>query len=142
MKKPRLLDLFCGAIALLNRLWYNKVWLFNVHIVVSKLKPSARQRKYVRLGVSKDFGWAYPKREIVYFVVRFFNLEKVTIIGGIAHNLVLKEQLLRKPWLGINPTQKLWVSITRTAWLKTLICGETSTIKNGWKLYRYWVANV
>jgi len=140
--KARLLDLFCGAVAILNSLCYNKVWIkLNVCIVAKKLRLNVRQRKYAQLGLSKGCDWAYLKRGIAYFVERRSLLARVIITGDIALSLVPRKRLLKRHWLGMKPTQRLWRNITRIVWSKTLVYGEISTITKGWKLYEYWGAN-
>jgi len=141
--KPRLLDLFCGAIAYYIKSCYNKVCLLNVLIAVKKLRLSASLNNSALIGVCRERIMDLPVKGVVGFVVRYFqSLLEVTRTVNIVLRRVRKRQIRRIHSNGIRLILKLCLNTIKTGWLKILVLGEKSTVTKGWKLYEYWGANV
>ncbi len=143
--KPRLLDLFCGAIVNESKSCYNKVW--------TKLSvPTAGKRlrlldQAVRSSVHYVVTFAMfmvcqASGRANYVARHFHSLTPQIITGDIALSLVRKRLSLKKLRLGGMHIQKLTQFISKGIWLKTLDFIVIEQEVSGLKLSVYWGANV
>ena len=144
MSKPKLLDLFCGAIDILNRFCYNKVWVkLNVSIAVKRLKLLDRvARSFAHIVVRNVLLTIYQVPVTVKSVARSSLSIGETRIVGIVLRLVLRRHSQRKLCSGINSILMLWLRITRHVSQRIQVLIERSLALTGMRPSVYWGANV
>ncbi len=142
--KPRLLDLFCGAVDAQMMLCYNKVCQqSSVSIATEKLKPYDHLGKsFVPTVALSDTQSTYPTCVIAKSVVRNSLSIEAIKIGATALRRVARRLTKRILWHGTKHTLVSWLLITPDVLPNIQGHGERNNIMSALKSSAYWGVNV
>uniref|UniRef100_A0A6M3JMP8 Uncharacterized protein n=1 Tax=viral metagenome TaxID=1070528 RepID=A0A6M3JMP8_9ZZZZ len=149
--KPRLLDLFCGAIDAQNKICYGKPkYLGGLPCIKSfaltvdwKLMQSDRKGKsFALIDVANDSLKGCPTSEIAEFAERHFLLIREIKTVGIALKNAAKRHIKRIPYAFMNHIQIFTINITRRVLSRTLEHGKRNTTTNDLRLFVFLAGSV
>ena len=145
MIKPRLLDLFCGAVLYYNYIYVIiKAWLkLYVGIVAKHLQRKDEHANTVQYHAPIIlFGLQRSIASVRDVVSNFLSKVQQMPIVSIVLRRVPRKQIRSIHYVGIRNIPTLWINTIRRAWLRILVHGGISNATNAWKLSAYWGANV